>query len=107
MSEHTKGEWRIDAGPRSYSIGIKGTGKIICDMRLPTECGVPIKEIDANAHLIAAAPETKRQRDKLLTACEIVSKRFTEICEGGESIEDFMAAGCMKEIVQAIAESEG
>lgn len=65
MAEYTKGEWKIDAGPRSYSIGVDG--KVICDMRLPKKYGVPIKEVEANARLIAAAPD-------LLAACEMANQ---------------------------------
>lgn len=57
MSEakHTPVPWHIDAGPRHYSI-YNQRGRVIADMRLHNN-RVPIKETEANAHLIAAAPE--------------------------------------------------
>ncbi len=38
-------------------------------------CGLYISE--ANAHLISAAPETKRQRDALLAACRVAVLAMT------------------------------
>ena len=40
-------------------------GSVICEMR-----DMPAAEQNANAHLIAAAPEMARQRDQLLGVCE-------------------------------------
>lgn len=55
MSKHTKGPWKIDAGPNHYSIRNQ-RGCVLTDMRLPNN-GVSIKEVDANAHLISASPD--------------------------------------------------
>lgn len=61
MSKHTPGPHHIDAGPGSYAI-CDARGRVIADMRLPEDNGVPIKEVDGNAHLISAASD-------LLAAC--------------------------------------
>ncbi len=37
-----------------------------------------VKESEANARLIAAAPETKRQCDKLLAVCELAARVIAE-----------------------------
>ena len=59
------------------------------------------EELTANAHLIAAAPETKEQRDELLDACESLVRRmeatfdfFPETCDGVSSmiVEDAKTA---------------
>lgn len=53
---HTREPWHIDAGPRHYSICDR-RGRVIADMRLPDDNGVPIEEVDANAKLLAIAPD--------------------------------------------------
>jgi len=59
MSEHkyTPAPWRVVENERSYNIRSEKDDKPICEMWL-------IGETDANARLIAAAPE-------LLKACEV------------------------------------
>ena len=78
MSEakHTQGDWEIDSGPRSYSIGVPG--KVICDMRRPEDNGCPMQEVDANAHLLVNAK-------RLLEACE----EMTQFCRNKYGKLDF------------------
>lgn len=73
---HTPGPWRVDETKAlgSYGVwtdyavnpGYDGAGyqEMVCSMR-PTESKLPREQRDANARLIAAAPD-------LLAACEMV-----------------------------------
>ncbi len=74
MSEWTKGKWTIETPcgfPYSglYIVPVirKDFPYYIAKIRQLRER----KESEANAFLIAAAPETKQQRDDLLAACEL------------------------------------
>lgn len=74
--EHTKGKWEIDVDSREG-----GADQIVCDGF--TICFMATGdegEAEANAHLIAAAPETKKQRDALLEALEEIRDLETKAC---------------------------
>jgi len=104
MSEHTKGEWVIE---RTYIRQGSITGKVVCEL---DRDNIPQEELEANAHLIAAAPKTAEQHDKLLAACDVVMDRLSKICADGGTMQDFLNAGSMGEIAQVkatIAEAKG
>ena len=80
--EHTPGPWEI-AGQVDMSNGLPSgflivqktpvsgfSGVAAALNRSANEQDEPCDETLANAKLIAAAPETKRQRDELLEACK-------------------------------------
>ena len=59
MSDHTPGLWHIRDGlPGEFQVCAPGVTVVVCDARPGSEC-------DANARLIAAAPD-------LLAACEAI-----------------------------------
>ena len=62
---HTKGEWIATRGSHSYPLEITTETKTIAQI----ETRWKIEETDANARLIAAAPD-------LLAACELAEKAF-------------------------------
>lgn len=72
MSEHTKGPWELGEFhyPDDGKIGrceIRQDMGILAHVYLPAKNQTGFKEGQANARLIAAAPKTKKQRDKLVT----------------------------------------
>ena len=83
----TKGKWEI-SNPMNldnnkttdFSIVVHGEGKTtgICEL---SKIKKTLDEIKANAELIANAPETKKQRDELLSACMMAKE---ELCFGGD-----------------------
>lgn len=73
MNGHTKGEWRIEKR-EGHSDGVRPviTTMDVDRIAIVSYRGVPsIKEADANALLIAAAPE-------LLEACEKLVAAYTD-----------------------------
>ena len=82
--EHTKGEWEVSNMAASFvKLAIKELEDLVTvralvnnQPHLEYETIAVIFEsgktnnAEANAHLIAAAPETKKQRDALLAACK-------------------------------------
>ena len=71
QAQHTPGEWILKRGESLYSSsGGYGPRNLIVSLQFHSE--MPREERDANARLIAAAPETARQRDELLEAAEAV-----------------------------------
>ena len=113
---HTPGPWRS-----LYAYGMEGKAYFVVSQDNVDANGVPIRNIRqricysgdseterrsdnqliADAHLIAAAPETKEQRDELLDACESLVRRmeatfdfFPETCDGVSSmiVEDAKTA---------------
>ena len=66
---HTKGKWEIS----SYRSGEIWVG---ADYHIATchKSSTSPETMEANARLIAAAPETAKQRDDLLAACELLLK---------------------------------
>ena len=73
MSGHTKGKWRR----KNRNVFVMHD-KIRIFIASVFKCMPGGKaESDANAKLIAAAPETARQRDALLVACEVAVLALT------------------------------
>lgn len=65
---HTKGEWEQHAGRKKFQearfiVAVKSNGSRVFVAKAYGHEGQPV---EANAKLIAEAPETKRQRDMLL-----------------------------------------
>ncbi len=64
MCKHTEGPWRkcglnVSVGSETYYL-------------LKNKSDIKMGELEANTHLIAAAPETKEQRDDLLEVLQYV-----------------------------------
>lgn len=59
--KHTKGPWKVTASLDTGNFLIKqfGPGQVICELD-------PLPEVEANARLIAAAPEMKKALQKLV-----------------------------------------
>ena len=81
MSEHTPGPWKVVAWETGYRI-------VPMDAYGNSRSDGPIGDVfytdehlvcKANARLIAAAPETKEQRDELLEACQAVDKAIDTV----------------------------
>ncbi len=73
---HTPGPWRIDAVPMSKTLYPTVVLTASDGRSLETVAHVSGPNYLANAALIAAAPETAKQRDELLAAL----KRIAESC---------------------------
>ncbi len=73
---HTPGPWRVQYD--GNGLVIEPQNRLQCDYVAAID-GRGCKgrlENEANAALIAAAPETKAQRDVLLTACKLALRSF-------------------------------
>lgn len=119
--EITKGKWgvliqRYKKAPKEIctGVGIKsdmGFGAyftMICDMVLPDSDKEYIEqheEIKANAELIAAAPETLKQRDEFLEALKHVVAKIDQCFEmyGGEiKVEAVVKLDVLKDEMEEI-----
>jgi len=94
MSEHTPGPWEV-TDSRHVS-----TGKTLY---LFENKSAKAGELRANARLIAAAPETKRQRDELLEALEFVRSELSSEC--GDRGEEHGLRSALMGIIRAIDEA--
>ena len=96
MSEkHTPGPWKVYDDGDMWIAPSDGDAPIVCDICPHGEEFVYSLEDDANAHLIAAAPE-------LLEALKVAQAWIADEscpCEGCEAVNDQIAA--------AIAKAEG
>ncbi len=82
--EHTKGKWEVSKY-REKEIWVGANTHI-------ATCHGFGDDVFANAQLIAAAPETERQRDALLAACnQIAEHRVLVMDDEGETEADAMA----------------
>jgi hypothetical protein len=73
MSEKiTPGDWRVDETVALGAYGVWSGDKQICRVRLGSDGAIPREERDANARLIAAAPE-------LLAACKAALYQIQEL----------------------------
>jgi len=71
--EHTPGPWVIKQTELGIDRGIVAAGGLIAEVFLHGGRTYDVHSpVEANAKLIAAAPETKRQRDALLEAAQSV-----------------------------------
>lgn len=84
MADYTPGPWTCHSGsvwkdgPNVYPKGAGEDGIPICHMdREPGNGTLPV-ERDANAYLVAKAPEMAEQRNKLLEIVEQLAKRDCE-----------------------------
>jgi len=70
--EHTPGPWTIKPNPREIDIApaFQNTLQVIAFAGTEDKEFIAELSHEANARLIAAAPETKDQRDELLKACK-------------------------------------
>ena len=71
---HTQGKWKRMRRDISV-VDDKGRELRICTMIQHTGNTAKENQDEANARLIAAAPETKRQHDALLEACKAMTKQ--------------------------------
>ena len=79
MAEHTPGPWRVDPGVNGgYTISDCTNGYGLCTR---SEWPHRIAESKANAELIAAAPETAAERDRLKASNAELVKTGTEFLE--------------------------
>ncbi len=98
------GKWEIDGGRYIYHDARDGRRTYICKM---DNVSAPEKEMQANARLIAAAPETKQQRDALLAACKEAFGIFNILAEGkGEIAKGLSFEGLRERLEQAIAAAQ-
>ena len=92
-AEHTLGSWTVDDGTGSRGAPIiTGGGHRVAKV-LYWSGSEDVTEVEANARLIAEAPETKEQRDDLLEALAgLVSAlnmaRTTRVAVGPHGDED-------------------
>lgn len=74
-TKHTPGPWAVAFETDVYSPS-SPDGKLLV-AQTDVSNFIPYVEKAANAQLIAAAPETKAQRDELLAACKALVEAFT------------------------------
>ena len=74
MSKHTPGPWKLSKKVHDPLSGRKHVYKTVLteDRDIATLVSGAASVMNANAHLIAAAPVTKQERDELLEACQFV-----------------------------------
>lgn len=99
--EHTKGDWQVTRGSHSYPLEITTETKTIAQI----ETRWTMAELDANARLIAAAPD-------LLALCESVIAHEFPLLLGFAKMDDRTEAiktiqNRIKEFEVAIAKVKG
>ena len=91
---YTKGEWTIEHTMNGFRI--QQFDKIICwEYQSGYHC-LPIKESEANAHLISASPD-------LLEACEMALK----LLEDNQDETQWYLKGHYNKLQQAISKAKG
>lgn len=101
-ARHTPGPWGLDSNPRHVVRYESANEGRIVDIAIALG-SFDSDEADANAHLIAAAPE-------LLVACRLLLHRLVELDTelGDEMSADTPASYRCRELAEsAIAEAEG
>lgn len=109
--KHTPGPWRIEpvlcnGNPNNTHMVCGGRTGTPAEQCYIADCRVSSyyrtkEETDANAHLIAAAPE-------LLAACKRFEKELREFVESEKGdIDNFPSQDLMYAILAAIAKAEG
>ncbi len=112
MSQHTKGPWRVDETKALGAYGVwtdyathpghdnAGYPSQICAMPLSDEL-IDREQRDANARLIAAAP------DLLAALIDLVERAETVNESSGEYGPDFFSPGLLAKSRAAVAKAEG
>lgn len=105
MTEHTPGPWHIDwnggMAPRILGVRAPGLVREIADVRFHNGSDDP--QVHANARLIAAAPETAAERDRL----KAVNARMLQALRLMSSAANWAAhESAMIEVRAAISKSE-
>ena len=101
---HSKGKWEIDSTVWfSINVGKKHIAMVNFYNAVEIELRVDYDESLANARLIAAAPETKQQRDDLLAACKGLME---EADNGSARFDDPEPGSIFIKAKQAIEEAE-
>ncbi len=80
-SKHTPGTWGARKSTSSFwdiTTEIDGHTQSLAMVRLNKYLDLDDETVEANAHFIAAAPETKEQRDELLEALEELRKELRD-----------------------------
>ena len=94
MSKHTPGPWRIGKDPFSFeSVNFGGIGKVFEPIAGGNKFKEDVAIAEANAHLIAAAPE-------LLEACKVMADWCNSHLGQGKEPE------CTDLLASAIAKAE-
>lgn len=77
----TEGEWKVEYLGSAPKVATKET--LIADVAFK---GIPEKEADANAKLIASAPQLKKQRDELREALTAIVNDWDMIMNGNREV---------------------
>jgi hypothetical protein len=95
---HTPGPWRASEGWPSdlWNVDMPGRKWSLLVARHDEDFDMPVEEVQANAHLIAAAPE-------LLAACREMAEIIHSMSESGAGV----AAGAAAPYMAVIAKAEG
>ena len=100
---HTPGPWHYTLADETSSGGVYGNEKCVCDI-IPKELQVAyyceeVEIANANARLIAAAPE-------LLEQCKLFEKVLTHLINSGDSGAD-LERDKLREVLAKVEGGEG
>ena len=106
--EHTQEKWRIADDDKRFVFATdkNGYNAFTCLVQAGSAF---LGELEANAQLIVAAPETKQQRDNLLAACKKLYQAMIDYEIDVNDIDTnppYEHRAMMEEAKQAIAEAE-
>ena len=90
MSKHTQGPWRVETAGDYYPLERSAVHTIKASERKVAEITTGYADSEANARLIAAAPETLEQRNELLEALEKLVRTYDM-----ESFDDRRVGACI------------
>ena len=103
--EQIKDEWEIMPYTGRDGKNIRWVKAIRGKKSIPI-CTTFSPHAEAHARFIAAAPKTKRQRDKLLEACKEAKALLYEVAEMNIQPFPFSAVALNRKLIQLIAEAE-
>ncbi len=88
MTEHTPGPWEKKYDPSTHRIEVNAPddGRCVCFIHVPPATGFDVCE--ANARLIAAAPETAAERDRLREINAELLAALSPLLEGWQAFKD-------------------